>query len=536
MSNNIIQLPGNSSYINNEESIACCYPTMTGNVETESLSAQTSSSPTILPAPSGNYSAAITVTLADAGNTSGVGPQGNTRVFYTTDGSTPSTSSKLYTAPFAVQPGTTVKAIGMWGAANQPTSYAAGYGFVPSSVVAAVYPGSNGAKTTVALVSISVSGTSNTIAIGGTLQVSATGTYSDGSSAPIVSSTVTWSTNNTAILSVSSSGLVTGVSSGSGNVTAKVGSISSSPYAVTVAPATSTSGPTLVSAYLNSTADTLVVGGTLQFTMIGVYSDGSSGAVPNSSIQWQTSNSSVLTVSSSGLATAVSAGPAMVAASMGSTSSSPWIVTVSATAPEVPTPAAPAAPVQDAFQGPFWKSGTPAGGSTSISNAHLFLNVPGGANHDAIVPSNQAVRMMQTIGNYNFDVSMKIDSDIEASNANTSQGMMVYSDAQDYLTYAVTTDGTNIHLVVYVVSAGVANKVFDDTNFSQYQNPIYLRLTRTGSAYVAFYSIDGSDWNQAASFTSAKAPASIGPFAGNYNSTPANAVPVVMSVNWFNVE
>jgi hypothetical protein len=32
------------------------------------------------------------------------------------------------------------------------------------------------------------------------------------------------------------------------------------------------------------------------------------------------------------------------------------------------------------------------------------------------------------------------------------------------------------------------------------------------------------------------APTAIGPFASNYNDTPANAVPVVMSVNWFDVQ
>jgi hypothetical protein len=28
----------------------------------------------------------------------------------------------------------------------------------------------------------------------------------------------------------------------------------------------------------------------------------------------------------------------------------------------------------------------------------------------------------------------------------------------------------------------------------------------------------------------------VGPFASNYSSTPANAVPVVMSVNWFDAQ
>ena len=40
---------------------------------------------------------------------------------------------------------------------------------------------------------------------------------------------------------------------------------------------------------------------------------------------------------------------------------------------------------------------TPVGGSASISNSHLFLGVPGGANHDPLLTSNQAVRVVQEI-------------------------------------------------------------------------------------------------------------------------------------------
>jgi hypothetical protein len=77
--------------------------------------------------------------------------------------------------------------------------------------------------------------------------------------------------------------------------------------------------------------------------------------------------------------------------------------------------------------------------------------------------------------------------------------------------------------------------VLDDTDFTQYQNPMYLRVTKTGSAFVALYSLDGTNWTQATSFTDAATFTSIGPFASNYNDTPANAAPVVMSVNWFDV-
>jgi hypothetical protein len=201
-----------------------------------------------------------------------------------------------------------------------------------------------------------------------------------------------------------------------------------------------------------------------------------------------------------------------------------------------PVPASPGPPLSSSFAGPCWTVSAPVGGTASTSNGHLFLNVPGGSNHDTVLPSNQALRVTQPVGNSSFDVAIKIDSAIQATDAGTNQGLMVIFDAKDFITFGIMTDGTNMHLLVQTVVSGAATKVFDETNFSQYQNPIYLRITRNSSAYVTFYSTDGANWVQAASFANGRTPTTIGPFASNYNQAPVNAVPVVMAVNWFNVQ
>ena len=390
---------------------------------------------------------ATAVTLSDSGM--------NHSIYYTVDGSTPTPYSKLYTAPFSPAKGATVKAVGMWGAANQPKSYPAGFGYVPSATVSAVFKGAVGLA--------------------------------------------------------------------------------------------------LVSAYLSAKggATSMTVGSTLQFTVYGVYSNGSVAALPDAEgdvvTAWNTSNHAVAKISSHGHVTAMGVGAANIEAMIGTLKASPWEVTVrAASVPGIQAafttpfggsvPVAPGEALGDNFLGPFWELVTPAGGSASISNGHLFLGVPGGSNHDPLVPWNQAVRVVQAIGNDNFNVSIKIDSSIVATDAETSQGLMVLSDNDDFITFALTTDGTNIGLIAHTVTAGVATTLLDDTDFNQYQNPMYLRLTRTGSAYTAFYSTDGAHWTQATSFTYAKASAFIGPFASNYNSTPANAVPVVMSVDWFDTQ
>jgi hypothetical protein len=147
LNNNIIQQLANLSYINNEEEITCCYPQMSGNAESQNLATVTSAAPTISFGPTGTISAGIAVTIVDTGVTNGgIGPQGNTTIYYTTDGSTPTTSSAVCnptpgstSCSISVAAGATVKAIGMWGSINQPKSYPTGYGFVPSAVVTASY-------------------------------------------------------------------------------------------------------------------------------------------------------------------------------------------------------------------------------------------------------------------------------------------------------------------------------------------------------------------------------------------------------------
>jgi Bacterial Ig-like domain (group 2) len=309
---------------------------------------------------------------------------------------------------------------------------------------------------------------------------------------------------------------------------------------------------------------------------------GSTGTLPdaqgNSVTSWNTTNHRVAMVSSRGHVTAMAAGAANVQAVAGSVPVSPWTVAVfAATSPDKqaasaanaspsdtagaaalnealnqappaaameaapvaiaigPGPSAAAAPLTDKFLGPFWRLVAPAGGSASISNSHLFLAVPGGSNHDALAPGNQAVRVVQTIGNEDFDVAIKIDFPMVATEGGTSQGLMVLSDDEDFVTFALVTDGSSIGLRARTVTHGAAIDVLNDMGFSQYQNPMYLRLTRSKSNYVAFYSIDGVGWNEASSFSYTRASTAVGPFATNYSDAPANAFPVLMSVSWFGV-
>lgn len=260
-------------------------PTSTGNQTSTTLAQLTSPNPSISPTPSGSYSSPITVTInAPTVFNSGVGPQGPYTAYYTTDGSTPTTSSTtcniwpVTSCTISVAPGTKVSTLALWGTPNMPRTWTAPYGWKPSSVVSATY--TSGSGPTLTSITLTTTGGATSFAANATNQLIATGHYSDSSTANI-SSSVTWASSNTSIGTVSSTGLFTaGTTAGTTNISATSGSINSTPAPFTL---TVTANPTIVSCGISqaSNINTVAVGGTIPFTTQAVYSDGITRNVPD---------------------------------------------------------------------------------------------------------------------------------------------------------------------------------------------------------------------------------------------------------------
>ena len=171
------------------------------------------------------------------------------------------------------------------------------------------------------LATITLTPVNPSVPAGTTVQLTATGTYSDGSTLDLTD-LASWSTSDPTV-SVSPAGVATGLSNGSATVSAQLDAVSGS-TTVTVTAAVLT---TLVVTPANPTVP---VGSTVQLTATGTYSDGSSLDLTDQ-VVWSSSGSPV-TVSnaagSQGLASAVSVGSATLNATLsGITGSTP--VTVS---------------------------------------------------------------------------------------------------------------------------------------------------------------------------------------------------------------
>lgn len=379
----------NGSYINQEEP-ASVYPDFTGNTYSQTISSMRSIAPTISPTPSGTYGSPISVTLTDTGLTgNAIGPLGNTTIWYTTDGSQPAPGSSSFcsailpttpstavptsvtnTCTITVSPGTTVKALGMWGTRNQPTSYPTNYGFTPSATVSAFYP-SGGGSPTVTGISLSLAGGS--ITVGNSAQIRATCSYSNGTSDDCTftdafgNTAGGWVSSNTTVATISTAGVLTARAAGSTNVTAAVGAFSSSPLAVAI----NAAAPTLTAVALaDGGVGSIAIGQTVQSSATAQYN---SGAIQTSCTgtadmygticsPFSSTSPSVATISSSGLISGVAQGTAgmTVKATNGGTSftSPPLNITVTSNTP----PAATLTGVSASFSG---QTSVPIGNSLS---------------------------------------------------------------------------------------------------------------------------------------------------------------------------
>ena len=200
-------------------------------------------------------------------------------------------------------------------------------GLTPGLSTVSAYAGalSSSATLTVnnaALVSISVAPEDPTLPLGTEQQFAAEGTYSDQSTHDITN-TVTWSSSDSDVLSVSASGLATARAFGSVTVTASLDQI--------VATTTiSVSAAGLKAMTIRPGNAKIAQNTSQQFWAEGIFADGSTRNVTGQ-VSWTSSNSSVAKMMGKGLAKATAPGMTTITAAMGSTSVSVTLDVTTAT-------------------------------------------------------------------------------------------------------------------------------------------------------------------------------------------------------------
>lgn len=179
--------------------------------------------------------------------------------------------------------------------------------------------------TNATLSSIAVTPNTTTVALGVTQQYIATGTFSDGTSLNITSS-VSWTSSDASVATISASGVATPVAAGNTNIKASLNNVTSPAVSLTV------SSTTLNSISVTSTTGfSTPLGVQTQLTATGNFSDGTTQDL-TSQVTWSSSSANVATVSnvsgSNGLVIPVSIGTTNITASLGSTSSVAVVQTI----------------------------------------------------------------------------------------------------------------------------------------------------------------------------------------------------------------
>jgi len=236
------------------------------------------------------------------------------------------------------------------------------------------------------LLSLSITPPRPMLARGLEMQLSATGVFTDNTTQDLTKQ-VTWTSVTKTVASVSSAGLLTAVSVGSTNVSAKFGTVSATAL-VTV------SAAVLDSIALTPPEPSMPKGTTRALTATATLSDGTTEAVTDQA-EWTSTDESVATVNSSGVVTAIAVGTSTISASVAGVTGSTKVTVVGASLLSIGvTPAAPS--VVKGLTRQFTATGTFSDSTvldltsqvTWSSNANLVATISNAAGSHGLAATN----------------------------------------------------------------------------------------------------------------------------------------------------
>jgi uncharacterized protein YjdB len=220
-----------------------------------------------------------------------------------------------------------------WASSNTAVATVSSSGLVNaiaagSAQITATSEGQSGSATltvtVVPVATVTVALGASSVAPGQSTQ--ATATLKDANGNTLTGRTVTWASSNTAVATVSSSGLVNAIAVGSAQITAtSEGKSGSATLTVALAPVAT------VTVALGSSS--LLAGQSTQAT--ATLKDANGNTLTGRTVSWASNNTGVATVSSSGLVNAIAVGSAQITATSEGQSGS---ATLSVTSPPPPPP------------------------------------------------------------------------------------------------------------------------------------------------------------------------------------------------------
>jgi len=316
----------------------------------------------------------------------------------------------------------------------------------------------------ISLSSIAITPIAPTINVGSTQQFTATGTYTDSSTIDLTTS-VSWLSSITNNATITSGGLLSGIHSGSTNVSATYNTFSDSTL-VTI-------NPILTSIVVTPTNITIAYPNTQQYTAIGHYNDSTTQNI-TSSVTWASTDTNAATIASGGLLTVHHAGTPTISATLGLVSGSTGLtVTVSLLSIAV-TPSSPTISINSTQQ--MTATGTYSDSSTvDITNSVTWLS---GTPANAIINSTGLVTGI-------LAGSSIITATLSAISGNTTATIVAGGPT---ITNVNPTAGNNI---TYIQGIGRLTSGAHSGTMAFVNNGYYYSTNDGNTQHAVYYSTDG---------------------------------------------
>lgn len=158
--------------------------------------------------------------------------------------------------------------------------------------------------------------------------------------------------------------------------------------------------------------------------------------------------------------------------------------------------------------------------SNGTKNGFLSISVPAGSEHD-VWNGNNAPRVMQSVGNTDFEVEVKFESQLYRRYQ--MQGIIIEQDKDNFLRLDFYSDGQKTWVFgadfINGSPSTKVNKIIGTVHSSVI--PLYMRVKRAGNLWTQSYSYDGTNWEVSTDFSRTLTVTSIGPFIANAGSNPA---------------
>jgi hypothetical protein len=444
--------------------------------------------PIISPASGTSFASSLSVSIADS--TPGA------IIYYTTNGSAPTTSSSVYSGPFTITASNTVNAIATASGYTQSAVSSIAYTLQSQAATPIISPASG--TTFAASLSVSISDSTPGAAIYYTTNGGTPTTSSSVYSGPFTI------TANTTVKAIATANNFTQSAVGSASYT-----LQSTAATPTFSPA---SGTTFASSLSVSIVDS-TSGATIYYT--------TNGSTPTTS---SSVYSGPFTISATTTIEAIAGGTGfttsgVASATYTSTSGSAGVISDNLD--------------ETALNTSLWTIENPLGdGTVVMTGSGANLNVPMGQDHDLGATYDNTVRIMQPISNSDFSVDARFQSAVEIGNQD--EGILVEQDSLDFVRFDVFFNGTTGAPELFAGGISGGNETtFVSTPFTLAQGPLVLRLSRTGNVWTPSWSTDGTNFTSASSFTFDLNAAKVGPYAGTRNATASNSPGFTATVDYF---